>query len=407
MSDKKRDIESSIRDAFNSSQEDSFDFSSWEELKEKMNKEDLFIESIKSALSSEIESPPNKIWESVNDQLDIDTVWNRIERKKKKRALLLPLFGLSLFSLFSIFFLYNSNINQTTNSKELDQTKTPITNIRTVYPDSNIFKSSEQPIKIELIPNEVYGSADKTIPIKPIDFSIIEDNNRAINFSKINILYYPKIKNLSISEAMSLDKEKLIISQKKYRNSIGLFSQFGLSQIRNSEYIEGRRKGSLIQNHLSTGISYGLFAERSINEKYYLSFDFFLQHSLTYNSHRFYKGSWNENSVQYMFKRQSIGIGRLFQLNSKYFMDVNIAYSYSQLYNKIQFINGVENNSAVNKKTYSGFQNSIYLKYRLDRFYVKTGFVYSFDFQNNIQSSIMDITNNSIWNTAVKIGYNF
>jgi hypothetical protein len=88
MSDKNGNMDDLIRDGFNSSEE-SFDFGSWTDIEKKLDARSDIDAQIKSAFLAEAPHTPGDAWPEIKEELDVDTVWTRIDRqltRRKRRA---------------------------------------------------------------------------------------------------------------------------------------------------------------------------------------------------------------------------------------------------------------------------------------------------------------------------------
>ncbi|PHR43975.1 MAG: hypothetical protein COA32_15685 [Fluviicola sp.] len=88
MSDNNKNIDDIIKGGFDDANDD-FNLDSWDDLAERLNKNKDLDKSISAAFSGSEEEIPSSIWSNINDDLDVNTVWNRIDKaltKRKRRA---------------------------------------------------------------------------------------------------------------------------------------------------------------------------------------------------------------------------------------------------------------------------------------------------------------------------------
>lgn len=88
MSKQNKNIDDFIRDGFEDHGDD-FDFGSWKEMEQKLENESV-DSLVTEAYDLPAETVPDAVWNNVNDELDIDTVWGRIYtelNKRRKKAL--------------------------------------------------------------------------------------------------------------------------------------------------------------------------------------------------------------------------------------------------------------------------------------------------------------------------------
>lgn len=90
MSDDNKNIDDIIKGGFDDTNDD-FNLDSWDDLANRLDQNDDLDGSIASAFNTAEEEVPSSVWSNVNDDLDIDTVWSRINTaltKRKRRALI-------------------------------------------------------------------------------------------------------------------------------------------------------------------------------------------------------------------------------------------------------------------------------------------------------------------------------
>lgn len=89
MSKKEKHIDDIIKNSFDE-QADDFDFGSWDDIEDRLDRENDVDKVVVSAFDLPEEEVPSSVWSNVNDELDVSTVWNRINLsldKRKRRAL--------------------------------------------------------------------------------------------------------------------------------------------------------------------------------------------------------------------------------------------------------------------------------------------------------------------------------
>tara|TARA_B100000508_G_scaffold130740_1_gene118345 strand:- start:53596 stop:54969 length:1374 start_codon:yes stop_codon:yes gene_type:complete len=89
VSKKEKHIDDIIKNSFDE-QADDFDFGSWDKLEDRLDRENDVDKAVVSAYEFPEEEVSSSVWSNVNDELDIDTVWSRIDvslDKRKRRAL--------------------------------------------------------------------------------------------------------------------------------------------------------------------------------------------------------------------------------------------------------------------------------------------------------------------------------
>ncbi len=84
MPKKRKNIDQIINESFSSIEEE-FDFSSWDNVAKKLEITDTIDKIVLKAFEPTPQELPNEYWIDMNDSLDIETVWKRLEKHPKRR----------------------------------------------------------------------------------------------------------------------------------------------------------------------------------------------------------------------------------------------------------------------------------------------------------------------------------
>ena len=160
MRDDDKNIDDIIKGGFDDTNDD-FNLDSWDDLANRMDQSDDLDSSIASAFNTSEEEVPSSVWSNVNDDLDINTVWNRIDTaltKRKRRALTWwNAASISFVILIIVGLLTRQSIDQLyiAESLNIDQQKVQFSSSRI---DSNTHKLATEVIEansVDLTASEV------------------------------------------------------------------------------------------------------------------------------------------------------------------------------------------------------------------------------------------------------------
>lgn len=411
MNDEK-DIESFIKSSLNTNNDDDFDFSSWDQLKEAISREDNLAGAIKTAYSTDAEVPPEEIWGNINDKLDIDTVWNRIAAKRKKRVLLPYLFLGAVGVFAAIWSLYTfqetNNKPESTFAKVKTEKKNNATQ-KDLLDISTTKDTTATRYKSLLVgqkaPNDNTSSYGSVKNKNQQNMGITNHNYPSIA-NKIKIGPYPQPELCAALQEPYLLNPKTVQQASTKKNTIGVFSHLGFAWVNNAEFREGQRKGSLVENDASHILNYGIFLERKLFRGYYLTANYFLQSEINYKQHKFAKGNWFEKQTKYNFNRYAIGIGKNFKIQNTHFIGISSAYTIAVLHKQNTAIEGNRAITTRNRSYYSGLQNELFFKKYFNKLNIQAGIIYTSDFQTNTQS-IKAPKKPHYFGVSLKLGYNF
>lgn len=407
--DKRKDISSIIQESFSKGED--FDFSSWNEIEDKLSRNDDFSRVIQESYNKPNIDDAESIsqsWEEVNDSLDINTVWERIAEKKKRRFAFLP-FGIAASIVLVLgLILIPTSEEGTIVSVNTKENKTIKSRKEIVEPQEYEFFNKKN-IVIKRQQNDTERKVVKIEMGDEVEIVLAQETLLSSLSKGVVKLDVPVKKQELCVEPEFLSKVNLPEIEnfkRKRQNKIGVFSQIANSWLVNNEYYEAKKKGSLIENEDYTVLNYGLYAERYLYKDFFVSLNYYVQAKHGYSNNQFRKGGLINKKTEYSFNRLALGLGKDFNLHKGLYLTFNASCYYSQLKKKQIFQNGTLIYNGENTEAERGVQGELLIRRKFKRLSFDVGFVQSIGLEKVFKSSV----NSSISKFAggtMKLGYSF
>ena len=294
----------------------------------------------KNIIENSTEYPPEKVWEGIQDELDIDLVWNSVDRtlynqRNKKRmaafAIAASLLFAVVFGAISYYMMRNNSINETDlaqqNSEQilpvepsLDQAivnqkeeQTPTVNKSTPGTISEIVTPEDltPSFYAESTISEIEPSEDPTPSFYPesiisdiIPSSLLSD----INYSEIrqfspvsdngvsmNELLAEAVTNQPVDENVPVNKSKERAISSMY---IGFSGNIANTWMLNNKTLQGMKSTEFTATHPSFGKSYGILMGTNLTKRLGITTQLFLKTQNKQNYNEYLSGKYVSNKLE-------------------------------------------------------------------------------------------------------------
>lgn len=278
-----------------------------------------FLKWYKRTIESGSESPPNSVWEEIQDELDVDIVWKNINNNLGKDRSKISVY-IRYAAAASVFIAIGLGTLLYTIYKPLDSTsdylsdKATIEDVRdasTVSPGKEtpqqhaqytIKQDPEDEIQVKTdFQQESLLIAEKEVKIEPQHIEPDHQIELPITASLPGISNYidpiPALAEADTVPPILLAQTELAI---KERGSyyIGVSGHAANTWLVNNKTLQGLKSEDLVASLPSFGYNMGIIAGRDFNNKYGLQLELFLisQHGQNYNE--YIHGHYVTNSLQ-------------------------------------------------------------------------------------------------------------
>ncbi len=360
MSDDNKNIDDLIKGGFDDTNDD-FNLDSWDDLANRMDQNDELDDSIASAFNTTEEEVPSSVWSNVNDDLDIDTVWSRIDTtltKRKRRALiwwnaasivfLILIIG-GLLTKQPIDRLYTAEtlkikkgntqfVNSTTDEISDDLSNSPIEKSSNDLTSdrANTSLTKVEKSMLHKTANALYNSEKSPEP-KKFSNGIFKVNNQikkqVTNDSSFNIsslqplmleFYDPKPKSLSINTARVADSKNSsnkppnlgLLTNPNRKWLIGLKGSAVNCEIIDGLSSEANSKNSLVSNNFTVTFNPALFAQYNLKNGFFLQTDLYWNYSVRRSVNKYDQLEYVSKSTELDYLRINFNAGKSFKLSN-------------------------------------------------------------------------------------------
>jgi hypothetical protein len=266
----------------------------------------------KTIVESNTEIPPESVWSNIQDNLDVELVWDRVSSKlaisRKKKLLVVFAMAASILLIISItgyllFFSTNrmEKIQIVQNENALDFKSEEIPNIRNTQ--DPIQHSGKEPatltIKIyneESEKNEIYFNSN------PTDYEQVTLENYLNPIASIQTFKFQVQKQI---DKFSLDVKNQFFAEdfKESRSSftnfyIGLSGQIANTWLLNSKTIEGLKKTEFTATNPSFGKNVGILLGTNLTKRLDLKAHFFWISQTNQSYNEYINGLYVSNNLE-------------------------------------------------------------------------------------------------------------
>lgn len=314
MSDNNKNIDDIIKGGFNDANDD-FNLDSWDDLAERLNENDGIDKSISEAFSGSEEEVPSAVWSNINDDLDVNTVWNRINEaltKRKRRAFI---WWNAASIAFLLVFLTHFFTEQIPNNIVSKYEVEPLTLSHQKVKESELIGETYSKLNTNKVDNKnvilvpssnskVYDNYDNSLEGNEVKFEANINSTEQLfpHYGKDNSLLQP----ISMLEpllpkfnALPLDTQLIAASSMMDTNNIqnevvniqpkmkperkwivGLKASLINSTIFDGLSSEANSENSLISNNFTVSLNPALFAQYNLRNGFFLQSDVYLNYRL-------------------------------------------------------------------------------------------------------------------------------
>ncbi|OIQ36187.1 MAG: hypothetical protein BM555_03175 [Crocinitomix sp. MedPE-SWsnd] len=459
--DSYKNIDDLIRDGFDSDN-DNFDFGNWNNIEQKLNQAGGLDQQIVTAFNDIPEEFPVGGWVGIQEELDIDTVWSRIQLKLKRKKLIAFIWwnaaGIALLILLSGLLIPNYNAdsgikqssgqeelhafansaNQTAHEQELEENDNSDLNESThVIADgstANLETYTTNSVVQNHIPNDGIASVqnsnnqfshsqtsngeiriDKTLnPAANLSNGEILTDIERIDSSVISKLDQSFNSDLSPLIKIEKKEEACFIKSKKWVG--GVVSSLDNSFLSDATSREGFSKTSLVKNNFVLSFNYGLFGQRYLKNNTFINSEMYVN-SRVKRSVQTYLGFLNvTNLVVLDYFKFNASYGKSFRLGEKCsgnYINASIGGFASVLKNEREFVDELEIEvSEPFKKIDYGVQLNLGFHKEFNQFILGSGLHSSIGLNNLFnpegnQSSFLNRSKTYTTGVYFRFGYKF
>ncbi|MBN4073123.1 hypothetical protein JYT74_03670 [Crocinitomix catalasitica] len=337
-----------------------FDFSSWSKIEQKLDGSSSIDSQIKTAFTAIPVEEPHEAWEGISEDLDIDTVWRRLEGRRRRRpvAIWWTAAAVGLLLVYTLFQMDVFNANEQSNSSknvqgsEIDNIEsegnsdfTPVNKADNEEASSN-FGTNDEVRSNEIIESE---ANENTIA----NVSIETNSNVNENTDQITTNSRPDDVNVSIKD-VRVDLSKLpnkdvnplphlyhipsinipLVGfdsttsppEKIRRWTVGLVAGLDNTWILDATTRQGFKKNTLTINKLSFQSSYGIFGTFHMNKGYSLSSELFFHTNSVATNRLYVEGNFEEKELSLRYWKATLMLGKKYPLiksNKNLFWNLN------------------------------------------------------------------------------------
>lgn len=446
MGSNKKNIDQLINESFQNT-EFNFEDSSWNDIKNKLDNTTTVDKVVYSALNPESSKLPDVAWESMNDALDIETVWNRLAKRPKRRfiAFWWKLAGVALLFLITTYGLINFNDNKTpsissntiikTNKIDNKKSETIISqNIKTNRIDNKktITKVPQNVTsnKLSVKKNKI-NSGQNTNLINPKQNSkniheLSKQDNQYVEFENTEAIIKIKSNNITLL-ALSPIEAELQFSNNSFDSltfspssklAIGLIVLTENTWVSDSYTRSGFSKNSLIFNDLVFTPTIGVFAKYNLKNNYALNTEFYINSVQKTRNNLFIDGDLTKREIKIEYIKTNISISKMIPIgyeNKLHYLDLSTGIYLSYLKKSSLSYYG-RNVSSVEIPDYANIDygltfnigHQINLKKFIFGYGLHTNYGLNNIFNGNIETpKLFNQTRNFAYGIQLKFGYKF
>jgi hypothetical protein len=266
----------------------------------------------KSMIESGAVTPPEETWESIQNELDIDLVWNRLEnklgeRKKKSRTAIFSIAALLLllFAIGSLMYVFIFTQEQLISGDQIASQESGKINqeipvredlIQPVTPFASLQVNQETAIEVEngtllTISDEILtlenqlsmGRTEKMENIDPISAQL--SGTDVTN----------QLAQLQFNESEKMTDEVSGKSQMSFYT--GFSGHLANTWMMNNKTIEGLRKDEFTTTNATIGKNLGFLVGTNINNRLGLQAEFYFISQSNQNYHEYQYGKYVSNQI--------------------------------------------------------------------------------------------------------------
>lgn len=356
MSKDKKHIDDIINESFSDASFDN-DVKGWSDISERLNNKSTIDNVVFKAYEETEDGLPDGAWSDMNDSLDIDTVWKRLAKRKKRKPVLLwwkvagviVATGILISQLNNYSALLNNTNIKTTiiedpNHNSKIETSVNKTNSSSTNSSINIERNITSSLKkdnidstskiVNSINNETHNY--QIIPLKnkesnnslELKEEFLNENNtsskpeiiptQSLNDSLLNKLLNNIKNEKNTTLTMFKDSlEKSIVESKRKKFTVGLSGTVSNTWILDATTREGFSETSLVSNESSFGSSYGVYLDYSLARNFSISADFYINSSLNTRNYIYKEGNYITRDLKLEYYKFVIQANKNILLDSR------------------------------------------------------------------------------------------
>ena len=442
MADDKKHIDDLLRDGFFGKPDMNEDFipDSWTELSKKLDQEPGLDNHLRQSFNLE-EEPPTESWEAIQDQLDIDTVWNNIAAKKDRRRPVFFYLSVAATILFLIGFEFNTvlvsnpELNQRVvqsssaiGDKSFDQQNQQYKILSENNIDSeadltysfNKDASGSSPASLDPLTNTEHSQQNVYANLTVAENDVRKDQHSELSENQLKLLPINEINTLpqqivpDFKEEAKIHIEKPAV-EKQNKFTIGATTALVHTWVSSPLSRSGLNKNSLVINNFVVKPKYGVFFSYALNEKFELLTEISINETIASSQNYYEQGSFIQQRTELRYTKVSL-LGKYnlpISTSHKHHLSFGFGGYYAKLQNNLVVKNDVFVALNDGMKGYDlGLRSELGHQYQLKKWSLNYGFVFDYGltdinnstYQTSINSGRM---NNLSAGCFLRVGYSF
>ncbi len=286
-----------------------------------------FLKWYKNIVESNQEEPPVEVWNNIQDELDVDMVWDDLNAslsKNKRRVMVYTLAAAASLLLiigFGSLFLYNvyNTVPETYvfNTFELSDQDTilPIRKKESLKDQETYFVQETQYLEIDEIPENF-----KREQVEPL-ITAEEQEDVLQPIPRLAHQQYLSTHESQIVEQVSqisfiddaTDEQRILTTGKYYA---GLTGHAANTWLMNNKTVQGLKSDELTATLPSFGYNIGIIAGRNINRNLSLQVELYFISQARQNYNEYVHGQYVSNNMEFNYTRFSL-VGKRSVFNSQ------------------------------------------------------------------------------------------
>lgn len=319
-----------------------------------------FLKWYKNKIETGNLEPPESVWENVQDQLDIDHSWQKINAHLEQKATVKRQFwyaaaaGLLIFILAGGYWWYSSYSNSNLEKQMADQTTViendidkpmneKIEKIENNKSEESTESIKKQNISHTITPQETIQLAETIVDKQSLEYIKEQEASQGaeekarsnerliaslIQPLEVNIDYLNKqdIKKLAITEPNEIvikSEKESVAFQKIYAGATG---QLANTWLLNEKTYTGMDRSSLIASNASFGSNFGVFTGANLFEWLFIQLDLNVisQNKQDYNE--YLSGQYISNEMEFNYSQLGLSL-RYIALSNRYMKGEHNVYA--------------------------------------------------------------------------------
>ncbi|MBD3637022.1 MAG: hypothetical protein HUJ25_06715 [Crocinitomicaceae bacterium] len=439
MSDNKGNIDDLIRDGFQSS-DDGFDVDSWSDVEQMLDSTAGIDQQIIQAFNQIPEELPSSAWPEIKEDLDINTVWNRIRKqlqRKKRRAfiwwnaaaigLLLILAGYVFQDEIKSSITVSNEVKKQINVKEnlnpetskiessvdFDEVESAKNDVNVITAENGnvALHSTAQYTIIHTVSNEISTNQSQNVLKDNITINSERTTIEPLSTTSIDLIELPVFDtNFPETEINPLDSNKPLHAR---RWIVGVFGAIDNSILSDATTRDAFTEHSLNSNNFTTSLNYGLLSQFFTKNNYFIQTEFYWNSRIKRSTQEYQHFQYVRHLLELDYYQLSVSFGKSIPVrkNKQIWFNPSIGLYGSYLKQSREYQQDIliSNNTSYKKWNY-GLQANLGVQHEFNRFVVGYGLHSIIGLENIFkgtekQSSLLNVTRTFSNGFYLRVGF--